>query len=184
MTPVPDHIKPDLDVLFVGFNPSIRSSETGHHYAGPNNRFWTIMHEAGLTPKKLSPKEDADLLSYGYGSTNIVPRPTKEAAEITRTEYAEGAAELRRKIIRYSPKVVCFVGKGVYQQYSRRQKVEWGRQEDPVLPDVTEFVAPSSSGLVRMKKDEIVGIYKELSRFVHPGNREPAELAEQTKSNG
>ena len=43
MEPIPDHIKENLKVLFVGFNPSIRSSETGHHYANPTNRFWTIL---------------------------------------------------------------------------------------------------------------------------------------------
>ena len=40
---VRDHIKAELTILFVGFNPSIRSSEAGHHYANPNNRFWRIL---------------------------------------------------------------------------------------------------------------------------------------------
>ena len=67
-----DHIKEDLDLLFIGFNPSIRSGETGHHYANPNNRFWRIIHEAGLTPRKYQPIEDHSLLELGYGFTNIV----------------------------------------------------------------------------------------------------------------
>ncbi|WP_186579240.1 G/U mismatch-specific DNA glycosylase [Aquibacillus kalidii] len=159
MKPIQDHLAKGLNILFVGFNPSIRSSETGHHFANPNNRFWSILHESGLTPKKLQPEEDSDLLKLGYGLTNIVARPTKEAAEITREEYQEGRIELLKKIEKYQPKVVCFVGKGVYQQYSKKQKLSWGKQEHSVSKAV-EYVAPSSSGLVRMKKADIVEIYK------------------------
>lgn len=43
--PVPDYIEPGLKILFVGFNPSLRSGEVGHHFASPNNRFWRIIHK-------------------------------------------------------------------------------------------------------------------------------------------
>lgn len=118
MEPIKDHLKENLKVLFVGFNPSIRSSEVGHHYANPNNRFWKILYESGLTPRKYEAMEDAKLLDLGFGFTNIVKRPTKAADEITKEEYAEGREILKRKVDRLKPKVVCFVGKGVYQQYS------------------------------------------------------------------
>lgn len=157
-----DHIKKNLDILFVGFNPSIRSGETGHHYANPNNRFWTILHQAGITPRKYAPTEDFKLLDLNYGLTNIVSRPTVGAADITREEYRTGREELKRKIEVYKPKIVCFVGKGVYQEYSGQRKIAWGIQDKPVVPGTTDFVAPSSSGLVRMKLEEIVAIYSEL----------------------
>ncbi|UFU00446.1 G/U mismatch-specific DNA glycosylase [Radiobacillus kanasensis] len=167
LQPIPDHIQENLKVLFIGFNPSIRSAETGHHFANPNNRFWNILFEAGLTPKKFPPEEDAKLLEFGYGLTNIVARPTKEAAEITKEEYQEGALELQRKIIKYKPKVLCFVGKGVYEEYSKNRRVQWGIQQNPIMPGVVEFVAPSSSGLVRMKQQDIVEIYKQLTQIIH-----------------
>lgn len=157
---VNDHIKENLNILFVGFNPSIRSSETGNHFANPNNRFWRILYESGLTPRKYNPSEDADLLELGMGITNIVARPTKAADEITKEEYKEGKDILKTKIEQLKPKVVCFVGKGVYQEYSGLKNVPWGRQEEAVVPGTIDFVAPSSSGLVRMKVDEIVEIYK------------------------
>ena len=61
---------------------------------------------------------------------------------------------------------VCFVGKGVYQQYSGRKVAAWGKQLESVVPGVIDFVAPSSSGLVRMKVDEIIAIYKQLTEFI------------------
>ena len=60
-----DHLQPGLDIVFIGFNPGIRSGETGHHYAGHSNRFWKIIHESGLTPRKYLAEEDASLLDLG-----------------------------------------------------------------------------------------------------------------------
>lgn len=164
--PINDYIKSNLDILFVGYNPSIRSSETGHHFANPNNRFWTILYRAGLTPKKYEAVQDQTLLELGYGLTNIVPRPTKTAQEITKTEYQEGRKKLINKIKKYKPRFICFVGKGVYKQYSGNNKVDWGVQPVPVVKGTIEFVAPSSSGLVRMKLDEVVDIYKQLASLL------------------
>lgn len=166
MKPVSDHLKEDLKILFVGFNPSIRSSELGHHYANPNNRFWKIIFEAGLTERKYGAAEDAKLLELGYGFTNIVQRPTKAADEITKEEYKEGKEVLKKKIEQLKPKVVCFVGKGVYQQYSGLKAIQWGRQPKSIVLGTVDFVAPSSSGLVRMKMEEIVDIYKEIALLV------------------
>ncbi|MEH6889121.1 G/U mismatch-specific DNA glycosylase [Bacillus sp. JJ864] len=166
MNPINDHVKEDLNILFVGFNPSIRSSETGHHFANPNNRFWKILYEAGLTPKKYDASEDYKLLDLDMGLTNIVARPTKAADEITKEEYKEGKEILKQKIMRLKPKVVCFVGKGVYQEYSGQKVAPWGQQPKPVIPGTIDFVAPSSSGLVRIKLEEIVEVYKQLAELV------------------
>ncbi|WP_100331130.1 G/U mismatch-specific DNA glycosylase [Bacillus xiapuensis] len=166
MKPIRDHIKKGLDVLFVGFNPSLRSGETGHHFANPTNRFWTILHQSGLTPKKYTALEDERLLDLGFGLTNIVSRPTKGAQDITKEEYESGRVELKKKIAYYRPRIVCFVGKGVYQQFSGKRKVDWGKQADSVVAGTIDFVAPSSSGLVRMKTDEIAAIYHELARML------------------
>ncbi|WP_128100592.1 mismatch-specific DNA-glycosylase [Paenibacillus sp. DCT19] len=163
---IPDHLEPGLSILFIGFNPSITSGETGHHYAYKGNRFWRILERSGLTPRLYQTEEDGELLKLGYGFTNIVARPTRGVEDITREEYAEGREILKQKLEQYRPDIACFVGKGVYTQYSKRTKVEWGFQDDPVVPEIHEFVAPSSSGLVRMSMDEIVGIYAQLSDFI------------------
>ncbi|MFD0049976.1 mismatch-specific DNA-glycosylase [Actinomycetes bacterium NPDC127524] len=163
MDRINDHIKHNLLILFVGFNPSLLSGKTGHHYANPRNRFWKILYYSGLTPKIHHFSEDAELLSAGYGFTNIVQRPTKNAGEITKEEYKAGREDLIKKVVYYKPKIVCFVGKGVYKEYSKKPKSQWGIQNDSRVPGTIDFVAPSSSGLVRMKMDEIIEIYSELT---------------------
>ncbi len=166
MNPIPDQIQPNLKILFVGFNPSIRSGETGHHFSNPNNRFWKILHQAGITPRLYKPEEDHSLLDLGYGFTNIVARPTKAADEITKEEYQKGRNILIQKIKRYQPNIVCFVGKGVYQQYAQKREAKWGLQPESVVKGTLEFVAPSSSGLVRMKIEDMVGIFKQLQKYI------------------
>lgn len=159
---VPDHLDHGLQIVFIGFNPSIRSGETGHHYANPRNNFWRILHRSGLTPRLYDASEDGELLRLGYGFTNIVARPTRGAEDITREEYAEGRELLRAKLEEYRPEVACFVGKGVYTEFTRKASAEWGFQEEPAADGVKAFVAPSSSGLVRMPMEEILAIYRRL----------------------
>ncbi|WP_375104880.1 mismatch-specific DNA-glycosylase [Paenibacillus sp. RS8] len=167
MDEIPDHLDHGLQIVFIGFNPSIRSGELGHHYANPRNNFWRILQQSGLTPRLYDASEDGELLKLGYGFTNIVARPTRGIDDITREEYNEGRELLRSKLELYRPQVACFVGKGVYTEFSRRKKVDWGFQGDvsPTVDGVREFVAPSSSGLVRMPMDEIIRIYSRLAEF-------------------
>lgn len=161
-----DVIAPGLKVLFVGYNPSLRSAEAGHHYAGRSNRFWKLLHRSGLTPDLMKPEQDMELLRMSYGSTNIVHRPTKAAAEITAEEYRKGREQLFKTIKKYRPRIVCYVGIGIYRVFARNTRVAWGLQADSVLPGVKDFVAPSSSGLNRMKFADQVQIYGDLKRIV------------------
>jgi TDG/mug DNA glycosylase family protein len=162
-----DILKKDLTILFIGFNPSLVSAEVCHHYANKHNRFWKIIFEAGITEKLYKPEEDVSLLNKGIGFTNIVSRATRTANELTADEYNRGREILRQKIATYKPKIAFFVGKGVYLQYSQRKKASWGKQEESVINGVIDFVAPSSSGLVRMKIDDIISIYRHVNSILH-----------------
>ncbi len=163
---LPDHLDHNLKILFIGFNPGLQSEKDGHHYANPTNRFYTVLKEAGLTDRKLSPDEDHKLLNYGYGLTNIVDRPTRGAADLTAEDYALGRERLLEKITLYRPMVNCFVGKGVYQRFSGVKKAGWGFQSDSEVKGVHDFVAPSTSGLVRMNLQELTSIYRELTNQI------------------
>jgi len=167
LQPIPDHIGPGLDILFVGYNPSIRSSQTGHHYANPSNRFWKILHRSGLTDRLYASRDGDELLRLGFGFTNIVARPTRTADEITKEEYEEGRGVLEEKLRKYRPKTACFVGKGVYERFAGRKTEGWGFQPESLqrVKGVREFVGPSSSGLVRLTLDEMADIYAELARW-------------------
>lgn len=99
-----------MRVLFVGINPGVRSAQTGHHFAGYSNRFWKLLFESGLTPERISYEEDGRLPEFGFGITNLVPRPTPGIDTLTPAEYGRGWKALERKIARYKPAVVALVG--------------------------------------------------------------------------
>ena len=166
MNLVPDIIDYRLSILFIGFNPGIRSSETGHHFAGPSNRFWRLLYEAGLTDKKLSPADDAELLQYGYGITNIIDRPSRSAAELTAEEYTLGRDILKQKLTTYRPLIACYAGIGVYQRFAQQQHIVCGLQDDSVVTGIADFVVSSPSGLNRIPLQEQLNYYVQLRQLV------------------
>jgi double-stranded uracil-DNA glycosylase len=97
-------------VLFVGINPGVRSAQTGHHFAGFSNRFWKLLFEGGLVPERLTYEDDMRLPEFGYGITNLVPRPSPGIDTLVPSEYGEGWTALERKVRRYRPQVVALVG--------------------------------------------------------------------------
>ena len=161
-----DLLKPDLKVLFCGYNPSLRSGHTGHHYAHPGNRFWRVLHAAGITDRLYKPDEDEALPDLGIGFTNLCSRPTRRADELTRDEIRSGAEELRARLERYRPHAVAYTGIGVYKWFRATSKVGWGLREHPAVPGVTDVVVPSPSGLNRMRFEELVEHYRALASFV------------------
>lgn len=101
-------------MLFVGINPGLYSAATGHHFARPGNRFWPALHQGGFTPRLLHPSQQAELLRYGYGITNLVNRGTATADELQPEEFVRGRRRLAAKVRRYRPQVVAFLGVGAY----------------------------------------------------------------------
>lgn len=164
-----DLLIPGLRLVFCGYNPSLTSGRSGHHYAHPGNRFWRVLHASGITERLYRPEEDEELpRSLGIGFTNLCPRPTRRADELSREEIRAGAAELRRKLEEFRPRVVAYAGIGVYRWFRATSKISWGVQEEPAVPAVTDVVLPSPSGLNRMSFDELVDRYSLLVPLVGP----------------
>jgi TDG/mug DNA glycosylase family protein len=134
-------------VLFVGINPGIRSSQTGHHFAGFSNRFWRLLFESGLVPEPVTYEDDDRLPEFGFGITNIVPRPTPGIDTLTPVEFVAGRVRLRRKILRYRPAIVAMVGVTVFRAMfpERKGPVALGLQPER-LGDSAVFVLPNPSG--------------------------------------
>lgn len=169
---LPDYLDVNLKVLFIGYNPSLKSDRVGHHYANPSNRFWKILDQSGLLPRQLLPDEDGDLLKYGYGLTNIVDKPTRTASDITKNDYKQGRLVLVDKLKKYKPKIACYVGKGVYEHMTKTRPIPWGEQKVSLLPPTIDYVVPSSSGLVRIPIADIIEIYRGLLPLIGVTNQE------------
>jgi TDG/mug DNA glycosylase family protein len=158
-------VGPGLRVLFVGINPSLRSAETGHHFARPGNRFWATLHAAGFTPRRLAPHEDAELLANGVGVTNLAARPTRAAAELTEAELRDGAATLERTVRRHAPRLVAVVGLGAYRTAFGRPRAAMGLQ-DEAIGGRPVWVLPNPSGLnAHYKPADFARLYAQARRY-------------------
>jgi double-stranded uracil-DNA glycosylase len=143
---VADVAREGLRVLFVGINPGLYSAAVGHHFARPGNRFWKALHLGGLTPGVLEPDQERELLALGIGVTNIVPRATTAASELSEDELRSGARSLERKIRRLHPSVVAFLGLGAFRTAFSRPGAVAGEQPRRI-GDTRVWLLPNPSGL-------------------------------------
>src|SRR5437868_3078363 len=143
---VPDVLTPHLKVLFCGINPGLYTTAIGHHFGRPGNRFWPALFAGGFTPRLLSPFEDEELLALGYGITNVVPRTTATADELTPDEFILGRKALEKKIRTYAPRFAAFVGLGAYRLAFRRPRAAPGLQTE-TIGSTRLWLLPNPSGL-------------------------------------
>ena len=167
-----DRIAPGVTVLFVGINPGVRSALTGHHFAGFSNRFWRLLYDSRLVPEPITYKDDDRLPAWGYGITNLVPRPTPGINDLRPEEYRKGATVLTRKIRRYRPAIVAVVGVTVWRALlealgeprARTRSVAFGFQSELATPDTRYFVLPNPSGRnANYTYGEMLAAYKKLA---------------------
>jgi TDG/mug DNA glycosylase family protein len=163
---VPDVIAPDLRVLFCGINPGLYTAAVGHHFARPGNRFWPALHAGGFTERVLSPFDERELLKSGYGITNVVPRTTATADLLTKEEIVAGGEKLRRKVLRYRPRVLAVLGVGAYRTAFKQPKAAVGRQNE-LIGNTIIWVLPNPSGLnANYQPAQLAQLFRELKEFV------------------
>ncbi|KIW18808.1 hypothetical protein PV08_03097 [Exophiala spinifera] len=185
-----DSLRPGLTLVCIGLNPGLMTAATGHAYAHPSNRFWHLLHDSGITPKKHTPAETRDLMDlYQIGNTNICERPTRSGDGLSKQELEEGAVTLDKKIAIYKPEAVVIVGKGIWEAIWIVKKgkkkfndpdFHWGWQDEEmqlgrvveadghiVWPGAKTFVATSTSGLAAtLRPAEKLAIWKPLGDWM------------------
>ncbi|NEP17500.1 MAG: G/U mismatch-specific DNA glycosylase [Leptolyngbya sp. SIO4C1] len=162
---MPDVIAPNLKILFCGINPSLYSAAVGHHFARPGNRFWKALHGAGFTPRLFSPAEDGELPQLGYGITNVAPRATARADELSKAELRAGYQLLRDKLQTYRPDCLAILGISAYRVAFQQPKAKIGPQAD--WQDTRIWALPNPSGLnAHYQVDDLARVYGELRQAV------------------
>jgi double-stranded uracil-DNA glycosylase len=157
-----DVIAPNLKVLFCGINPGPYSGATGHHFARPGNRFWPALYNAGFTDRLLAPHEERELLTRGYGVTNVVARTTARADELSQEELIEGGRKLKAKVRRYRPKVLAVLGISAYRAAFARPQARLGKQDD-AIGETLLWVLPNPSGLnAHYQPKDLARLFREM----------------------
>jgi TDG/mug DNA glycosylase family protein len=159
-------VGPNLRVLVCGFNPSIPAYRSGRYYANPGNRFYHLLHEAGLTPRLLSPAEDILLPAMGIGVTDLCPVPSAMAHDLPASAFAAGVETLKVLLQRCHPRVLCCNGYGVYRALMDCPPMGAGLQDSILFEGVPIFAMPSSSGAACALSAVRLAAWRELEVYI------------------
>ncbi|KAI0384108.1 DNA glycosylase [Hypomontagnella monticulosa] len=193
---LPDALAPNLLILFIGLNPGLKTATVGHAYAHPSNLFWKLLYSSGITPVPCKAHEDQEMPArYALGHTNIVARPSRNGAELSKAEMDDGVAILEDKCRRWRPEVACVVGKSIWESVFRvrhgralsKGEFSYGWQEermggvkggDEAWEGSRIFVATSTSGLAAtLKPAEKEAVWKILGDWCVERRKEREEAA-------
>jgi double-stranded uracil-DNA glycosylase len=118
---LPDLLEPGLRIVFCGTAAGTVSAARGAYYAHPQNRFWSALYAAGLTPRLLRPEEFGQLPHWGLGLTDIAKHTSGMDRELPRGALGgEACAALEAKIKAYQPKLLAFTSLNAGRRYLRR----------------------------------------------------------------
>jgi TDG/mug DNA glycosylase family protein len=169
--------------MLIGINPGVMSATTGHHFAGPTNRFWRLLYESGVVPEPVTHEDDVRLPQWGIGMTNLVARPTPGIDTLRPEEYLEGWAILEKKIESFRPDIVAFVGVTMYRALWR----VLGHAEAPAIKPGFQkatvhgariFVLPNPSGRnAHFSYADMLAAFRALARAMRKLPRAAAKLS-------
>ncbi|TWS21343.1 G/U mismatch-specific DNA glycosylase [Tsukamurella asaccharolytica] len=151
-TTVPDLLGPGCRLLFSGINPGLWTAATGAHFARPGNRFYPALYGAGIVDHVIDAADGmsfADrnaLVDAGVGITNVAPRATAKASELTAKELREGGEALVERVLQVAPRILAVLGITAYRTAFREPKAVPGPQ-DRTIGATRVWVLPNPSGL-------------------------------------
>lgn len=169
---LPDHLRPGLDIVFVGINPGAYSATVGKYFATSTNRFWRALSRSEIVQidRDLVAGDEVWLNESGIGFTDVVKRASASASNLKSADYRHWAPLTRAKLEEHAPLVVCFNGLTGYQAFARyaldlRLKPKLGEQSER-LGDSRVFVAPNPSAAnAAFSLDVIAGWYRQLGQL-------------------
>ena len=163
-----DFLDHDLDIVFVGINPSSYSVREGHYFANPRNRFWSALNRSGLVDRELSPEDDARLGDYRIGFTDVVKRPTPQASGLSAADFRRWVPVLHAKLLEYQPRIACFHGVTGYRAYLKygvgaEDEAGLGLQERTIGKSRIFVVPNPSPANAQYSLDDLVYWYRQLN---------------------
>lgn len=141
-----DLLAPGLRLVFCGTAASHKSAERGHYYAGPGNRFWPLLAEIGLTPRRFSPADDHLLPALGIGLTDLAKGVSGMDRDIPPQSYAP--ARLATLIAAMRPARLAFTSLTA-AKIALGARHPAGRARSAQFPGLSIWVLPSPSGAAR-----------------------------------
>ena len=143
-----DVLEPGIVTLFCGSAAGAVSARLGLPYAGPGNKFWPILAETGLTPRRFAPHEYSLLPALGLGLTDV--NKTESGSDASLSGRGDDPEALAAKVDAFEPAILAFTAKRPAQVFLNAvfglAGIDYGLQE-VVLGRTEIHVLPSPSGL-------------------------------------
>lgn len=138
-----DTVGPDMRLLLVGLNPSLRAADAGVGFVTPGNRAWPALLSAGLATRDRDPRHLLE--QHRIGMTDLVKRATARADELSPAEYRAGLPRLHALCKWLRPGAVCIVGLSGWRAAVDRRAVVGPQDEQ--LGGRPVYLMPNPSGL-------------------------------------
>jgi len=146
---LPDVLRENLDVVFVGVAPARRSVELGVYYGDGGNLFWPTLWQVGLTPRRFTPANFVALQNLGIGFTDLCKANSSASGDVvvTRSDVAAFDAKVRG----HAPRAIAFTSKKAASLWLRQRahSIRYGRQKQRASDFCEVFALPSPSVAAR-----------------------------------
>ena len=147
---LPDVLRDNLDVVFVGTAAGRRSAELGIYYAHPGNYFWRTLWQVGLTPRRFAPRDFAELRDVGIGFTDLSKSALRHGPR-HRSPATSTSPPSMPRCVTLQPRAIAFTSKKAASLWLRRRtdRIAYGRQKRRSTDFCEVFVLPSPSSAAR-----------------------------------
>jgi len=135
--------------VFIGTAVGQRSYDEAAYFANKGNCFYSVLHQIGLTDRKLDPKEFAALASFRIGLTDIAKRAFGPDPGLRPADFDVNGLVNRLRAVQ--PEIIAFNGKKAASIFfdCKTKEIYYGRQSrtrNAALLSGKMFVLPSTSG--------------------------------------
>jgi TDG/mug DNA glycosylase family protein len=138
---LPEMLRPGLRLVFCGTAAGRQSALQKAYYAHAQNKFWRVLEEVGLTPRRFEASEYPALYELGIGLTDIAKFASGMDHQLPRHSLGPKAVKaLRRRIEIIAPRHLAFTslnaGRAVLGKSASagEQEERWGETRIWVLP--------------------------------------------------
>ena len=148
---LPDLLRSGLDLVICGTAAGAVSAARGAYYANPGNRFWGVLAESGLTPRRFRPEEFPRLNALGIGLTDVCKTASGQDDALPHQGFDR--VRLAEAMRHYRPRLLAFNSKRAAAEFlglptGRIPYGSFSPALDRSLPDLPPImVLPSTSGL-------------------------------------
>ncbi len=146
-----DVLAPELRVVFCGTALGRTSAKLEAYYAHSRNRFWSILHEVGLTDAKapIVPSDYHRVLQFKIGLTDLCKTVSGNDSDLPSRAF--DTVGLQEKIKKFRPAILAFTSKTAGKKFcGPRTDLGW---QDP-FGSTRIYVLPSTSPMAGWQWDK------------------------------